>query len=322
MAAITYLEYAKSFDIASKQRAIIELFPESVDFLSVLPFQTAPGGVYRYQEEAALSNGMAFRALNEEPSTAFGLVQDRVEQCYPIAGQIDVDRVQVQRMGSDHRSTLERMEIKKKASVWADNFMFGDNATNPRTPTGLKTRLRAVGGSTDGSNYMSRILANSASAGGAALSLAQLDRAIGLVENPNAIIMSKALKDRFAAAERDTAIGGFVSQDKDNMGRVVTRYNGLPIYTGYGITKLGAFLPFNEVAAGGGSAVTGSVYIVRFAEDGVTGLQTAPMAVTDIGLTPGGTFLRTDILHDVGMAILDPFAAIRLSSITNAAIVK
>lgn len=322
MAAITYLEYAKSFDIQSKQRAIIELFPEAVDFLSVLPWQDAPGGVLRYQEEGALSTGMAFRALNEEPTSAYGLVQDRVEQCYPIVGQIDVDRVQVQRMGSGHRSTLERMEIKRKAAVWADNFMFGDNATNPRTPTGMKTRLRAVGGSTDGSNYLSRILANSSAAGGGALSLAQLDRAIGLVESANAIIMPKALLDRFPAAQRDTTIGGFISLDKDEMGRVVTRYRGMPIYTGYGVTKLGEFLPFNEVGVGGGSAVTSSIYIARFSEDGVTGLQTAPMQVTDIGLTPGGTFLRTDILHDVGMAILDPFSAIRLSSITNASIVK
>lgn len=322
MPAVTYLEYAKSFDIQSKQRALIELFPEAVDFLSVLPWQTAPGGVYRYQEEAALSAGMGFRALNEEPTSAFGLVQDRVEQCYPIAGQIDVDRIQVQRMGSDHRSTLERMEIKRKAAVWADNFMFGDNATNPRAPTGLKVRLKAIGGSTDGSNYNSRILANSAASGGTPLSLGQLDRALGLVENPNAIIMPKALLDRFPAAQRDTSIGGFISLDKDEMGRPVTRYRGIQIYTGYGITKLGQFLPFNEVAAGGGAAVTSSIYIVRFAEDGVTGLQTAPMEVTDIGLTPGGTFLRTDILHDVGMGILDLFSAIRFSSITNAAIAK
>lgn len=225
-------------------------------------------------------------------------------------------------MGTDHRSTVERMRIKEKAKLWADNFVFGDNATNPRTPTGLKTRLRSVAGSVDGSNYMSRILTNNSASGGGALSLAQLDRAIGLVENPNAIIMPKALKDRFAAAERDTAIGGFVTQDKDDMGKVVTRYNGLPIHTGYGVTKFGEFLPFNEVGSGGGSAVTSSIYIVRFADDGVCALEVAPMEVTDMGLTDGGVYYRTNIEHDVGMAVLDPFSALRLSSITNAAIVK
>ncbi len=321
MAAITLLEYAKGVTDPIS-RAVIELFPEAVDFLGAVPFMTAPGGAYRYMEEGALPTGMAFRAINETPSSSFGLLNDKVEQTFPLAGNLDVDRILIQRHGMEQRSIRERMLVKKKASEWADTFMFGDNISAPREFSGLKTRLRSVGGSVDGSNYLSRILANSASSGGAALSLSQLDRAIGLVENPNAILMPKALRDRMAAAERDTAIGGFVSVDQDDMGRTVTRYNGLPIYTGYGITNFGAFLPFNEVASGGGSAVTSSIYVVRFAEDGVCALETAPMQVTDFGLLEDGVYYRTNVEHDVGMAVLDPYSAIRLSSITNAAIVK
>jgi hypothetical protein len=322
MAAITLPEYAKTFDVASKERAIIELFPEAVDFMGALPFVSAPAGVYRYQEEAALPTNMAFRALNEEPTSGHGLVTDRVEQTFPIAGNIDVDRRLIARHGMDRRTQEERSQIKAKSKLWADTFMFGDNLSDPREFTGLKPRLKSVGGSVDGSNYQSRIMVNSASSGGAALSLGVLDRAIDLVENPNAILMPKALRARFAAAQRDVDIGGFVTQDKDDMGRVVTRYNGYPIYTGYGVTKFGAFLPFDEVAHGGGSAVTASIYIVRFSEDGVCGLEQSPMEVTDIGLTEGGTWMRTNVEYDVGMAIFDPFSALRLSSITNAAIVK
>jgi hypothetical protein len=318
----TLIEYAKGMEPDSKARAIIELFPEAVDFMGAIPFASAPGGAYRYMEESSLPTNMGFRAINENPSEDHGLMVDRVEQTYPIAGNIDVDRTLIRRHGMERRSMDERLAIKKKASVWANTFLFGDNLSNPREYTGLKARLKAVGGSVNGSNYMSRILANSTTSGGGALSLSQLDRAIGLVEEPNAIIMPKALKDRFAAAERDTQIGGFVTQDKDDMGRVVTRYNGLPIYTGYGVSKFGEFLPFNEVGSGGGSAVTSSIYIVRFAEDGVCALEVAPMEVTDMGLLEGGVFYRTNIEHDVGMMVSDPFSAIRLSSITNAAIVK
>lgn len=317
----TLIEYAKTVEDA-KQRAVIELFPESVDFMGALPFASAPNGVYRYQEEGALPDNMGFRAINETPSEGHGLLNDRVEMTFPIAGNIDVDRALIRRHGSDRRSIEERMSIKKKAKVWADTFMFGDNATAPREYTGLKNRLNAVGGSVDGSNYQSRILANSAGSGGGALSLAQLDRAIGLVEGPNAIIMPKALKDRFAAAQRDTSIGGFITLDKDEMGRPVMRYGDLPIYCGYGVSKYGEFLPFDEVASGGGSAVTSSIYIVRFSEDGVCGLEVAPMEVQDLGLLDDGVYYRTNIEHDVGMAVFDPFAALRLSSITNAAIVK
>lgn len=317
----TLPEYAKTVE-DPKQRAVIELFPESVDFMSVLPFVPAPNGAYRYQEESALPNNMGFRAINETPSEGHGLLNDRVEMTFPIAGNIDVDRALIRRHGPDRRSVEEKMSIKKKAKVWADTFMFGDNATAPREFTGLKNRLKAVGGSVDGSNYESRLIANSTSSGGAALSLAQLDRAIGLVENPNAIIMPKALKDRMAAAQRDTDIGGFITFDKDEWGRPVMRYGELPIYCGYGVSKFGEFLPFDEVANGGGSAVTSSIYVTRFSEDGVAGLEVEPMDVQDMGLLDDGVYYRTNIEHDVGMAVFDPFAAIRLSSITNAAIVK
>lgn len=317
----TLIEYAKTKPAESKERAIIELFPEAVDFMGLLPFMTATGGVYRYMEEAELPDNMGFRAINELPSEGHGLLNDRVEQTFPIAGNIDVDRALIRRHGPDRKSIDERMSIKKKAKVWADTFIDGDNMSAPREYTGLKARLKAVGGSTDGTNYMSRLMANNASSGGGPLSLAQLDRAIGLVENPTAIIMPKAIKDRFPAAQRDTDIGGFITLDKDEMGRVVTRYGELPIYTGYGVTKFGEFLPFDEVGVGGGSAVTSSIYIVRFSEDGVCGLEVQPMEIEDFGLTEDGVYHRVNIEHDVGMCVQDPFAALRLSSITNAAIV-
>jgi hypothetical protein len=318
----TLIEYAKGLDAASKQRAIVELFPEAVDFLGALPFMGCPAGVYRYQEEGALPTNMAFRALNETPSEGHGLLTDRVEQTFPIAGNIDVDRRLIARHGPDRRALDERMGVKAKAKKWADTFISGNNATAPREFTGIKTRLASVGGSTDGSNYLSRILANSTASGGGALSLAQLDRAIGLVENPNALLMPKALMDRFPAAVRDAGVGGVYTNDTEDMGRRVARYQGIPMYTGYGVTRHGEFLPFSETGVGGGSAVTSSIYVLRFAEDGVCGLEQSPMEVTDIGLMEDGVWYRTNIEHDVGLAIFDPFAAIRLSSITNAAIVK
>lgn len=317
----TLLEYAKGVE-DPKSRAVIELFPEAVDFMGAIPFMPAPGGALRYQEEGALPDNVAFRAINEAPSSGHGLLNDKVEQTFPLAGNLDVDRALIRRHGMERRTRDEKMQIKAKAKKWADTFFFGDNASDPREYTGLKTRLKSVGGSVDGTNYRSRILANNASSGGGALSLAQLDRAIGLVESPNAIIMPKAISDRFAAAQRDTQIGGFITLDKDEMGRPVMRYGNLQIYTGYGVSNFGEFLPFNEVASGGGSAVTSSIYIVNFSEDGVCGLEVMPMEVKDMGLLEDGVTYRTNIEHDIGMGVFGGFAALRLSSVTNAAIVK
>ncbi|MFV1593280.1 hypothetical protein VWZ88_12530 [Phaeobacter sp. JH20_36] len=324
MTVHTLPEYAKGQEDL-KVRATIELFPEAVDFMGVIPFKSAPSGAYRYQEEASLPENMGFRALNEEPTAGYGLLVDRVEQTYPIAGNIDVDRRLIARHGTDRRSTEERMQIKKKASIWANTFMFGDNQSQPREFTGLKARLRPVGtgsASVDGSNYMSRVVANSQASGGGALSLSQLDRAIGLVEGCNALIMPKAIKDRFPAAQRDTNVGGYIQVKPQEFGEEQVYYRGIRIFTGYGVSKFGEFLPFNEVGFGGGAAATSSIYPVRFDETGVCAIEQSPMEVQDMGLTEGGVWYRTNIEHDVGMTVEDPFGALRLSSIANAPIVK
>lgn len=321
MAVMTLPEYAKGQEDMTI-RAIVELYPEAVDFLTVMPFMTAESGSFRYQEEGSLPDNVAFRAINEEPTAGAGLMLDKVEKTFPMAGNLDVDRRLIARQGIDRKSVEQAKHVKKHGSIFANTFLFGDNQSNHREFSGMKTRLAAVGGSVDGTNYESRLMANATVSGGGALSLSQLDRAIGLVESPNAILMPKAIKDRFPAAQRDTSIGGYIDVQPQEFGEEQVRYRGLQIYTGYGISKFGEFLPFNEVAHGGGGAVTSSIYVVRFSEDGVCGLQQQPMEVTPIGLTEGGVWDRTNVEWDCGMMIEDPYSAIRLSSITNAAIVK
>lgn len=317
----TLPEYAKTV-ADDKERAVIELFPEESDIMGAIPFMSAPGGAYRYTREGALPDNIGFRAINELPAEGHGVLNDLVEQTFPIAGNLDVDRALIRRHGMDRRAREERMQIKASAVKWSDTFINGDNASQPREFTGMKQRLRAVDNSVDGTNYESRIIANSVAAGGAGLSLAQLDLAISLVDNPTHIIMPKVLKTRLPAAAREQGTTGFVTQDKDEMGKMITRYGELPILTGYGITPLGEFLPFNEVAFGGGAANTSSIYIVSFREGGVCGLEVEPMDVTDYGLTEDGVYYRTNVEHDVGTCIEGPYAAARLSSITNAAITK
>lgn len=315
-------EYAKQFT-DPKQRAVIELFPEESDILRVLPFKTAPGGRYGYFREGALPTNMAFRGINETPTTGFGLINDFTEQCFPMAGQIKVDRVLIDRYGVERRSMEERLQIKAKAHAWTQNFIDGDNQSEPREWTGLKQRLRAVGSggsSVDGSNYESRVLANSTASGGGALSLTLLDVALSLVENPTHILMPYKLKHRMPAAVRASGVGGVYTNDKEDMGHRVERYNGVEILTGYGVSKHGPLLQFNEVGYGGGSAVTASIYILSIGEMGVCGIETKPMEVKDMGLIDNGVHYLTDVHHDNGICIESPYAALRMTSITDAPI--
>lgn len=320
----TLTEYAKTFEDA-KKRAVVELFPAAVDFWGMLPYKSAPGGRYGYMREGALPTNMAFRGINEGVSEGRGVINDFTEQCFPLAGNLDVDRVLINRYGMERRAMEENMQIKAKAKKWADTFIGGDNASQPREFTGIKQRLRAVGsGSTsvDGSNYESRIVANSVASGGGPLSLSMLDIAIGNTNNTNAMLMPRILRERFGAAVRDAGVGGLYTNDKEDAGHRVERYRGIPMFVGYELSPLGAFLPFNEVAFGGGSAVTASIYLINFSEEGLCGLETSPMEVTDFGLTEGGVIYRSNVEHDNGICLEGAYAATRLTSITNAAIVK
>jgi hypothetical protein len=323
MAAMTLVEYAKTVQDV-KSQAIIELYPAESDILRAIPFKTAPGGKYGYFREGALPTNMSFRGINGTVTDGNGLVNEYTEQCFPMQGQLKVDRVILDRMGMQRRSMEEQMQIKAAAHLWTQTFIDGDNATDPKKWTGMKQRLRAVGsGSTsvDGSNYESRVMANSTASGGAALSLAQLDRAIALVDKPTHMLMPYFLKHRFGAAVRAAGVGGVYTNDTEEMGHRVERYMGIEMITGYGITKHGPLLQFNEVGFGGGSAVTGSIYIMHIGEMGVCGIETKPMEVFDVGLTEGRINYVTDVFHDNGICVESPYAALRLSSITDAAIV-
>jgi hypothetical protein len=159
----TLVEYAKTVTDL-KSQAVIELFPEESDILRVIPFKTAPGGRYGYFREGSLPTSMAFRGINEVPTDGYGLINDFTEMCFPMAGQINVDRVLLDRYGMERRTMEERLQIKAKAHLWAQTFINGDNQSSPRAWTGLRQRLRAVGSgnsSVDGSNQESRVFANS-----------------------------------------------------------------------------------------------------------------------------------------------------------------
>ena len=80
-------------------------------------------------------------------------------------------------------------------------------------------------------------------------------------------------------------------------------------------------LPFNEVASGGGGAVTSSIYCVSFREGGFYAIEQTPLSVMPEGPTVGQPFDSTHIKWDYGFAREHPKALARLSSITNAAIV-
>ncbi|MFY0633679.1 MAG: hypothetical protein JXQ91_07700 [Vannielia sp.] len=304
---------------------MIEQFARSSDVLETIPFKSANQGVNRFDRETS-EPAVAFRALNAEPEISFGSEETFQDAVYPISGLIEFDRIKLKRYGEDKRRTYMKGQMKKGARVWTTTFINGDNSSDPKEFDGLENRLTATNGGAsstdvDGSNDDSRLLANATGSGGAALSLAKLDKAIELVNEPTHILMSRDMKTKMQAAARSPTISNNqITMDMDSdLGRRVTRFGDIPILTGYPVGKGSTFLPYDEVAYGGGSANTTSIYVVSFREDGVCGIQTSAPEFEPVD-TDRGVFKRDLFEWDCGITIEDFYSALRVSSITNAAI--
>lgn len=295
---------------------MVEQFAASSDVLRACPFKQADQGLNRFDRETA-EPAVAFRALNATPDISHGAEEAFQDSCYPISGLLEFDRIKLKRYGDRKRMTYLRGQMKKGSRVWTDTFINGDNSTDPKEFSGLKKRL--TGTTVDGSDDDSRLLANSTASGGAALSLAQLDLALRLVAYPTHILMNRKMHTRLTAAARDINVSGHVIHTEEEQGHRVTRYNGIPILVGYEVGKGSSFLPFNEVAYGGGSAVTSSIYVVSFREDGVCGIQTGEPEFLPVD-TDRGVFNRDLFEWDSGITQEDMYSAMRVSSITDAAI--
>lgn len=312
---ITITEYAKSLPMEDIRRPPIEMFAKSTDVFEALPFEGLKGSVFVFYRQAVLATPQ-FRAINEGSSSGHGAITPLQEPTAIIDHDIDVDRAIVDRHGPERRNYEEQMGMTAFGQLWATTFIKGDRSTNSRVFNGLQVR----------SNKYSRDIHNSASSGGAALSLSNLDKAINAVNNPTHIIAPYQSRPLWIAAARTQTLTGFVMQEFDvsgdkGVGGLKASYAGLKFLWGYPKDDHPYMLDFNEVASGGGAAVTASLYVVSMGEGRLRGLQLRPMESRDIGLLQDGRTYRTHLDWDVGLVDEHKYCIARLDSWTNAAIV-
>ncbi|MBN9446652.1 MAG: hypothetical protein J0I67_07045 [Bosea sp.] len=152
-------------------------------------------------------------------------------------------------------------------------------------------------------------------------SLAKLDEAINNVRSPTHIIIDRAFKPLLSAAARSpTLTNNMLNMDAvDPFGRKVLAFGELPFLFGYPKSRGDSILPFGEVASGGGSAVTSSLYVVSMSEEGLFMIEGVPLTVKDEGQIPGLPLLSTHIKWDWGK-VSKEFSIARLTSVANAAI--
>jgi hypothetical protein len=306
---MTLVEAAKLETRNLVRAGVIEQFARTSDVLRVLPFQDIQGNALSYNREEQLP-GVAFRGVNEGYPESVGVINPSTETLYIAGGDLDVDRFIIKTMGENVRSTHENMKIKALAQAWTTKFVKGDTTIQPREFDGLQARLTGY-----------NLIDAGASAGGDALSLELLDEAIDRVPGATHILMSRALRRKFKAARNNAALSGAITLGKDDFGRPVNEYNGLPLLSTYGDAVSPDPLGFNEVNPGGGSAVGSSLYVLNFGADGVSGIQNGGMDVRDLGELNDMPLFRTRVEWYAGIGIFNGSAAVRVRGIKNAALV-
>lgn len=306
--ALTLVEAAKLHSGDVVRSAIIELYARSSDVLMVLPFEDITGNAYKYNREETLP-GIGFRGVNEGYTESTGILNPQTEPLVIAGGDLDVDMFILKTMGEDQRSVQEAMKVKALALNWTLKFIKGDQASEPREFDGLQVRCTG-----------NQLISAGATGGGAALSLAKLDELIDAVDDPQYLIMNKAMRRRLTAAARATGVSGYLTWTKDSFGRTVTMYNDLPILIVDKDNTNTDILGFTEASSSGGATST-SIYCVSFGEGKFTGLQNGAMDVRDMGELEDKPAKRTRVEWYNGMAIFHGRAAARLQHIGNLAVV-
>ena len=281
---------------------VVEIFATENPVLAALPFINIAGNAYTYNREDALP-GVAFRGFNEAYVESTGVVNPLTETLTILGGDSDFDVAQIamQTGDNDTRAIHDAMKAKAATLTWLRTFFDGDTSVNPKEFDGLNRRLAG-----------DQVL--SAGTNGGVLEFRMLDELVDAVRGtPSMLLMNKTMRRTVRAMARSM---GALTITTDQLGRELEGYAGVP----FGLIEedeTGAeILAFDE--AQGTANATSSIYAVRFGADTLSGIQTKPIEVRDLGEVDDKPALRTRIEWYSGYVIKHPRAAARLKGIKAA----
>jgi hypothetical protein len=266
-----------------KKAGILQTFAQASPLLAAMPLVSVAGNSYAWTREANLGS-VGFRAINAALAEGAGSVETRSVALKIIGGDLDVDNFLIQAHGPATRSAHETMKATLLAQTVAYQVIKGSTtAAGGATADangfdGLQARFGGgFSGSTvvDGGENADQIIENNGAS--QALSMMKLDELIQSVDSPTHLLMAKKMKVNMMAFLRNSSA---VTMTKDEFGRLVTTYNGLPILeadvlgTSSGLQQLG----FNENADS-----STSIYCLSLSDMGLHMVQNGGVQVRDLG---------------------------------------
>lgn len=287
-----------------KPRMFIETFAASSQLMQFLPVDNESNGTKDVEREAELGTS-AFRALNESYVADSGRTETVGFKTKIVGGEVKVDTRTVARGGERARIQREQMKAKSMIQLLDYTLVNGDSQSNPKEFDGMLALV--AGGAQEMTN----------TGAGGALSLFDLDQAIGNCLNPGAIYGPRKMKYRLTQAARNSQIGGHIEWAKDRFGEQIMFYNGLPFLEADPPKHAQVPLAFNE---GAGTNET-SLYILSLDGTGLEIFTMGDIAVKDFGEVSQSPHWITRFEWEMGLALNDETGIVRLKGIQDKAIV-
>jgi hypothetical protein len=251
-----------------------------------------------------VGNGLTYNRENVPAAAAFYNVGDTwVESTSTftqittalaiLGGDADVDNYLARTRNNvqDLEAAVVALKARAVQRKFDDTFINGDTSLDVKSFDGID-RQSTVGQTA------------SMGANGATLTLAKLDEAIDLVRGgkPDILLMSRRTRRGLNTLARASASSGLMEQDRDEFGRMVTYYDGIPVAVNDYIS---------DVKTVGTSVDCSTVYALQFGEGGLVGL-TGPggLSIERVGSLETKDATRVRVKWYVSMAL---FNALKLS---------
>jgi len=300
-----------------KKAGVIKTFVETSPLLAAFPMLPIQGNSFAWTRQVSLGTA-GTRAVNGSYSESVGAVETRSVGLKIIGGDMDIDQFLLQTHGPEHRAIQEQAKAALIAQTISWQIIKGSVTTAGGATAdgngidGLQVRYGGGFGSTqvvDGGENAGQILSNGG--GSDALSLRDLDTAIQATENPTHLLMAKKMRVNITAKMRGSSS---LATSRDEFGRIVTTYNGLPIVDADVLGTVGGLeqLGFNE-----NNDSTTSIYVLSLSDMGLAMVTNGGVQVRDLGEQNSKAVQRTRVEMYCNIADMHPRCVTRLYNIAD-----
>ena len=292
--ALTLTEGAKlSNDVLLE--GVIETVVYDSPILQRLPFIEIVGNGLTYNREK-LSASASFYSVGDtwaEDTPTFTQITTALTI---LGGDADIDNyiARTRSNGQDIEAAVVALKAKSVQQKFDDTFINGDAATDAKSFDGLAGLCASAQTVSMGTN-------------GATLTLDKLDELIDTVRGgkPELLLMSR--RSRRTLNKLARASGGIVEHDRDEFGRMVDYYDGIPIGVNDHIA---------DDDDAGTSEDTSTIYALQFGEGAVAGL-TAPggLTIERVGALETKDATRVRVKWYVSVALFNELKLAKLTGV-------